>query len=460
MAIIAPFRGVRFNPAKVEDFEDVVTPPYDVISEKAGEAFLKKNKYNMIQLDLRNNSQSKDAGNERYAEAAARFESWQHENILIREDKESIYLYYIDYKHPSGRRMTRKGLVSLVGLADFSEGIVKPHEKTFDAVVADRLELMDTCRAQFSKVFSLFSDEENQVISALESAREPEPLASVKDHLGNTHTIWRVSDPDTLARVATMFNDKPVYIADGHHRYTTALQCRKRAMERNPDLAATSPYNFIMMYLCSMQDEGLSILPTHRLVSKPGALSAEELVNTMKSGFEVEEIVGGTREILLGEVMARMNESASSNPDQVVLGAYHPGEDRCFFLRLREGALDNPRLSAKAEVLRKLDVVVLSDLIINEYLHLDHKLCVAEKLVEYFSDPDNALDRAVKLSVTDDGNTPILLLLNPTRVEQVRDVADNAEIMPHKSTYFYPKIITGLVINKLVENEKIHIVSR
>lgn len=127
---------------------------------------------------------------------------------------------------------------------------------------------------------------------------------------------------------------------------------------------------------------------------------------------------------------------------------------------MREEALDNPRLSAKAEVLRKLDVVVLSDLIINEYLQLDHKRCVADELVEYFSDPDNALDKAVKLSVTNDGNTPLLLLLNPTRVEQVRDVADQAEIMPHKSTYFYPKIVTGLVINKLVENEKIQIASR
>ncbi len=264
MAIVAPFRGVRFNPDKIDNLEDVVTPPYDVINEEAGAAFLKKNQYNMIQLDLRNDSQAQGAQQERYSNAANLFAEWQDIEVLVRDKPPAIYLYYIDYIHPSGRRLTRKGLVSLVGLAEFSEGIVKPHEKTFAEVIADRLELMNTCKAQFSKVFSLYSDRENEIINSLEIKRETRPVCSIKDHNGNSHTLWRVTDPDTLSRVSKLFADKSIYIADGHHRYTTALGCRQRAIAENPELPASSPFNYIMMYLCPMEDPGLSVLPTHR----------------------------------------------------------------------------------------------------------------------------------------------------------------------------------------------------
>ncbi|VAW38896.1 hypothetical protein MNBD_DELTA04-1792 [hydrothermal vent metagenome] len=456
MAIVAPFRGVRFNPDKIKNLEDVVTPPYDVISEADGTAFLEKNLYNMIQLDLRNSTlHGSDSEAGRYAEARTRFDAWQDDQILIRDDRPAIYLYYIDYTHPSGRRLTRKGLISLVGLAEFSEGIVKPHEKTFATVVAERLELMKACRAQFSQVFSLYHDRENIVIKTLEQAREPEPVCSVTDHFGNVHTVWRVTDPQALAGVAGYFADKPVYIADGHHRYTTALSCRKQALAEQPDLPADSPLNFTMMYLCSAEDDGLSVLPTHRLVTFPGRLSADEVVRKMKAGLRVEELKSGSREVLIAEVLSRMNE-AEMTLSAPVFGLYHAGEDRCFFLRLKdENTERSASLARLPQVLQQLDVVVFSELLIQEYLGLDHQRCVREKLISYFSDPDDAIDVSVKKSIADDNVTPLLFLLNPTRVQQVTDVADSGEIMPHKSTYFYPKIMTGLLINKLVAAEKI-----
>lgn len=458
MAIVAPFRGVRFNPDKINNLEDVVTPPYDVISEAAGTAFLEKNLYNMIQLDLRSSTSQDGAGESgRYAEARTRFDAWQDDQVLIRDDQPAIYLYYIDYTHPSGRRLTRKGLISLVGLAEFSEGIVKPHEKTFATVVAERLELMTACRAQFSQVFSLYHDRENIVISTLEQAREPEPVCSVTDHFGNVHTVWRVTDPQALAGVAGYFADKPVYIADGHHRYTTALNCRQQALAEQPDLPADSPFNFTMMYLCAAEDQGLSVLPTHRLVTFPGRLSADEVVRKMKAGLLVEELKSGSREVLIAEALSRMNEAAmaSSAP---VFGLYHAGEDRCFLLRLEgDGIERSESLARLPKVLRQLDVVVFSELLIQEYLGLDHQRCVREKIISYFSDPDDAIDVSVKKSIADDSVTPLLFLLNPTRVQQVTDVADSGEIMPHKSTYFYPKIMTGLLINKLVADEKIQV---
>jgi len=454
MAIVAPFRGVRFNPDKVANLEEVVTPPYDVISEEDGAKFLEKNIYSMIQLDLRSTAQDSEGQPDRYTRARDLFEAWQKEGVLVRDDEPAIYLYYIDYTHPSGRRMTRKGLICLVGLAEFSEGIVRPHEKTFDTVIVDRMQLMQECRAQFSKVFSIYKDRNQTVIGVLENARESRPLCSIRDHFGSTHTLWRVTDRQAIAATVRYFADQPVYIADGHHRYTTALGCRNNMRALHPDLPPDSPYNFIMMYLCATEDKGLSVLPTHRLLNFPGTLSADECVRRMSREMEVEEVNGGSREVLVAEILARMNEWEMTSRDPI-FSLYHAGEDRIFLLTLKNPRESYTTLRDKSQVLQELDVVVLSDLLIHDFLGLDHKKIVSEKLMSYFSDPDEAIDVAVKKSIADEGTTPLLFLLNPTRVSQVTNVADSGEIMPHKSTYFYPKILTGLMINKLVTGEKV-----
>ncbi len=456
MAVVAPFRGVRYNSEKIQRLEDVVTPPYDVISSEDGKNLLRKNPYSMINLDLRNTSQDTTEDDGRYTQARDRFQAWQDEDVLIRDQQPAMYLYYIDYNHPSGKRLTRKGVVSLVGLAEFSEGIVRPHEKTFAGVISDRVKLMETCKAQFSQIFSIYSDKEQAVISDLEKVREPEPMFQVEDHNTNTHTLWRVTDEEALRRVQHFFKEKSVYIADGHHRYTTALECRRRALARNPELPAEHPSNYIMMYLCACEDPGLSVLPTHRLVRWPGAINTDQLTEKMGSGLEVSEVIQGSRETLIAEVQNRMNEaeSASGRP---AFGVYHAGEDRAFLLRMQDGTIKQaPSLADKPEVLQELDVVVLSDLLIQDYLGLSHAQCVQEKLVSYLSDSNEALDAAVKESVLRESHTPLLFLLNPTRVEQVLKVADSDNIMPHKSTYFYPKIMTGLLLNKLDDQERIH----
>ncbi|RUM40415.1 MAG: DUF1015 domain-containing protein [Desulfocapsa sp.] len=455
MAVVAPFRGVRYNPDKIKHLEDVVTPPYDVISADAGAELQEKNPYSMINLDLRNTSQDDMKDDGRYHRARSRFDAWQDDAVLIRDKQLSMYLYYITYTHPSGKQMTRKGLVALVGLAEFSDGIVKPHEKTFPGVISDRLELMEECQAQFSQIFSLYSDPDRIVITALEKKREDVPICRVEDNNKNIHTLWRITDQDALTSVFRFFEDKSVYIADGHHRYTTALDCRRRALALNPDLSVDSPYNYVMMYLCASEDAGLSVLPTHRLVKWPGSMSADQLVDRMGDGMQISEVKTGSRETLIAEVINRMDE-AEIDTGMPAFGVYHAGEDRAFLLRIRDKTVESTgSLADKPQVLRELDVVVLSELLIHDYLKLTHKQCVKENLVSYFSDSAQALDVAVKQSVLESGYTPLLFLLNPTRVDQVTGVADSGEIMPHKSTYFYPKIMTGLLINKLVSDEKI-----
>lgn len=452
MALIAPFRGLRYNPQKIERMEEVVTPPYDVIDDAAQTALLARNPYNMIQLDLSKNVKPEDASEERYLQSKRLLEKWQEEGVLLRDDTPAIYLYHTEYQHPSGRRFTRKGLVALVGLAEFAEGIVKPHEKTFAGVVTDRVKLLDTCQTQFSQIFSLYPDPQNEVMTVLEAACPAEPLCSATDDDGGRHALWAVTDPATIDRVRQIFVDKALYIADGHHRYTTSLQLRKLMREREGQVAENSPYNHVMMYLCGMEDPGLSVLPTHRLALVPAVLSAGQLVEKLEKYFQVDEISGGSREVLIGEVLAQMNEEGG---EATLFGFYHPGEDRCFMLTLKKTEMPEEFVAAHPDALRDLDVVVLSDLLLERILGLDHHRCEEEGLIDYFSDADEGLDAAVK-SVNDrPETTPALFLMNPTLVSQVKTVADRDLVMPHKSTFFYPKILTGLLMNKMVAGEKI-----
>ncbi len=452
MAKIAPLRGLRFNPDKIRRMEDVVTPPYDVIDEKSKIALLAKNPYNMIQLDLTKNA-GDALGAARYEAARDLFRRWQEEEVLIRDAAPTIYLYQTTYHLSNGRTFTRKGLVALVGLAEFDEGIVKPHEKTFRSVTDDRLRLIDTCQAQFSQIFSLYSDPTAEIMTILEKACPPAPLYQVEDQDGCLHSLWTVTDQQAIDRVRQAFAHRPLYIADGHHRYTTALQLRELMVKREGRVAPDSPYNHIMMYLCPMEDPGLSVLPTHRLVAYPGRITVDELVAKMADSFEIEEVRGGIRESLMEQVLDRMDERLQG---RTVFGMYEPVADRCFLLTLKSGIMEQVVGDTMPAALRELDVVVLSELIVERLLCLDHERCDRENLISYYSDPDTALDTAVKEAAATDARSQILFLMNHTPVAQVKKIADERLIMPHKSTYFYPKILTGLLINKIVAAESVN----
>lgn len=451
MAEIAPFRAVRFNQTKIDKLEDVVSPPYDVVGPEAQASLESRHPYNMIHLDL-----TKFGGTEltasRYAGAKATFDRWLEEEVLVRDQEPAIYLYTTDYTLPNGKRMRRKGFSALVGLHEFTEGVVKPHEKTFRGVTDDRLRLIDTCQAQFSQIFSFYPDGQGEVMALLEAACPAEPLAKVADQDGCVHAVWAVTDSAIIAKVRDFFTNRSVYIADGHHRYTTALRLRETMIERQGEVASDSPYNHIMMYLCPMEDEGLSVLPTHRLVHVPGTLRAPELVEKLRHSFAVEEIAEGSREEQAAAVLARM---ADEHGKQTTFGMYLPFSDRCFLLALKEGGLEEALGLGQPEALRSLDVVVLSDLVIEHILGLCHDKCDDEELIYYFSDPDEAVDEAVKENVKKKDITPILFFMNYTPVEQVKKVADDNLFMPHKSTYFYPKILTGLLIQKIIADERV-----
>ncbi|MFP3983010.1 MAG: DUF1015 domain-containing protein [Desulfurivibrionaceae bacterium] len=445
MANIKPFQAIRFNKEKIGRMENVVSPPYDVIDEKDMKDLVKKNPYNIVQLDLTKHM-GDESPEERYGRAKGFFQKWQEEGVLIQDDQPTIYLYYTDYRLPNGRKMTRKGLMVQVQLAEFSEGVVKRHEKTFRNHVDDRLDLLDTCRAQFSPIFSLFSDQENSVIGTLERYRSAAPLYSVKDHDGCTHYIWPITDSEAITRIQELLSDKSLYIADGHHRYTTALQFRELMEKRLGGIDPDSPYNYTMMYICPMEEEGLSVLPTHRLLDYPGIISVEKLIDLMEPYFEVREIKEGNREMLTTEALTRMEANRGR---KTMFGMYEPESDRCFLLTLKEGVLAEAVGDDMPQALQELDVVVLSKLIIEHILGVSQEKCDQEELIAYFSDSEDALDKVVKKSSATSRTTPILFLMNSTPVPQLKKISDEDLTMPQKSTYFYPKILTGLLVRKV-----------
>ncbi|BDD87235.1 DUF1015 domain-containing protein [Desulfofustis limnaeus] len=446
MAVIKPFRGVRYDEAVAGNLEELITPPYDVIDASAQSMFSSRNRYNIVHLDL-----PKDPGfhgqddPQRHRRAADLLSAWQHDGILCRDERPALYPYEVEYRLPSGRKRTRKGFICLVKLADFSEKIIRPHEETFTSVIQDRLALTRACRAQFSQVFSVFSDPQGKVISLLEQNRPAAPAVEVTDGDGNRHRLWRLDDPAAIIEVQQAVAAHPLYIADGHHRYTTALAYRKETK------GTDGPEGYVMMYLCPKEDAGLTILPTHRLISYPGHFDAQAFVASLEPWFTVTRIGFGSRESLLQELLLAMDEAAPQQGRAIpVLGLYLADSDCGYILHGTDRLL--AARSGRPEGLRRLDVAVLNDLIITELLDLDPQRLEHENLVGYHSDVAQALDKSVKMSVAEEPITPLLFLLKGATIDHVCAVSDAGLYMPHKSTYFYPKLMSGLVLN-VFDNE-------
>ncbi len=448
MACIKPFRGVRYNLKKIGDLERVVTPPYDVITPEQQEAFYKKSPYNIVKLDFGKTYDHDNQANNRYTRASRDFEAWQKEGIFLRDNQPAIYIYQVTYTVHGGRVFTRKGFFSVVRLEEFSSGIVKPHEKTFPKVTCDRLQLMEHCGANFSPVFSLYSDPQNAVMDILEKHKEEPLLASFYDWAGLKHEMWAVRNHRAIVDIQRILSKETVFIADGHHRYTTALEYRRAMQARYPECDERHAFNYIMMYLCSMEDEGLAILPTHRLVTCEDVISEEEFIREAMQYFKVEKISFKER-TYAGQAEEALGVLKGGECNRPAIGLY-TGDNNCFYLlRLKEGTMQAVFGGEMADPLLELDVVVLTELVFDRLMGLKHKNNAAGDIVRYYHNAREAMEAAGGDKKT------WAFLLNPTRIEQVRNVAMAGLVMPHKSTYFYPKILTGLVLNKIVPKEEV-----
>ena len=442
MADVLPFKGILYNPKKVNRLANVITPPFDVISSKEQEKFYESSPFNMIRL-IRGKSTAYDTRvNNPHSRAADYMATWLREGIFIQDKKPAFYLTTLDFE-TDRKSYRRYGLIALVPTSPYDQGIILPHERTFTNIKSERLELMKACHTNFSPIFSMIPDDKGTMLEAMQrlSAQiEPDISFIAKD--GCRHKLWRIVEPDAVRQLTETIRTRKIYIADGHHRYETALNYCNWVHERNPDLPREHPANFVMMYLSSMADPGLIIRPAHRLLREVPQVDLDQLLEKAKSLFEIEEL--SFREDQRRDALLSFVDKLKGSGEQSSIGMYVKGRNTFYRLTLiNTDSLDEIIGSDLSGPLKQLDVVIMTRLLFIEYLKFDQARLDNEKLIAYSTDAQEAVNRVAC------GEIDVCFLLNPTTVKQVRNVADDGLIMPRKATYFYPKVTTGLVINQL-----------
>ncbi len=438
MAVVAPFRALRYNPDRVDDLGRVITPPYDIISPAEQDAFYAMDPYNMIRLELGKTTAEDTDENNAHTRAARYLAQWRREGVLVREAEPAFFPYELDYPLEGGRK-TRRGFFGLLRLEEFGTGCVRPHERTFQKVKNERLALMVRCRAHLSPIFVLFSDPEGRVREALFDHRDPE-VGRCADSRGCKHRLFRLSDPSRVRRVHELMADKDIFIADGHHRYETALNFRRLMMEEHPDAPAEAPFHYVLTYFCPMEDDGLVVLPTHRLLPRVGLPSAGEFLERGRPFFQILSFPMSDA----GRSAWHESLEAFRARRETAIGFIHNGGEACWVLKMEPSAT-RAFLTEKGfpAVLQDLDVVVVDHLLLRGLLGLDDAYLSDAENIRFCHDRDEAVQAVLK------GDAAMGFFVNPTRVDQVRDVARAGLIMPHKATYFYPKVFSGLVMHPM-----------
>jgi uncharacterized protein (DUF1015 family) len=425
MAEIRPFRGLRYDPSKAGDPAALLAPPYDVVDDAGRAELAARSPHNAIHFIL-----PEGEGAAKYPGGARRFRE-QVEAVMLRDEAPSIYLYHQRFE-ADGRTHVRKGLVALIELTRFGEGPVLAHERTLAGPKADRLELMRACQAHLELVFGMFSDPERAWERMVDPHRGAPVLEADFDGVG--HTLWRVHEPEALAALCAHLRPRSIYIADGHHRYETMCAFRQEL-----EAAGNPEARWGMIYLSNLDDPGLVVLPTHRLVHDLPAVDLPAVLEAVAPWFSRQEVP------LPGDAAGMRRALATTGP--ATFGLAVPGSGRLHVLRLREGF--DPAaagLGALPAALQRLDVVVLHELLLERSLGITKAAQEAKTNIYYYKSTEQALAAAAG---RDDPSVQLVCLMNATPVSDVRAVCDSGQVMPQKSTFFYPKIPNGLVFHDL-----------
>jgi uncharacterized protein (DUF1015 family) len=416
VAEVSPIPALHYDLGRVGSLAEVVSPPYDVIDEEQRAELAARSPYNAVELDLPRDPK----GGDPYEHAARLLEQWSAEGVLT-NDEPAIWALEQDYAAPDGSRLTRRGFLARVRLAPYGEGI-RPHERTQPGPKEDRLRLTRATRHNLSPIFSLHPGNAWQ---HLESAVAGEPWGEVSDGDGTVHRIWRVSDPAVHEAVAAELRPGELLIADGHHRYETALAYQR-------EVGPGGPADHVLMALVSLEDPGLTVFPTHRLLSglADDPAKQEALGSGLKALFEIEEVPTD-----------RIDPGGSGGVG--VFGYIDSHLRRAFRLRLRDPAEMDRALPDRSDAYRTLDAVILEELVLKRILGMSTEDIAAKRGIGYTPSIDEALGKL------EAGDYQAAFLLRPTPVDQVRAVAAAGETMPPKSTYFFPKLLTGIVFNPL-----------
>lgn len=439
MARIIPFRGILYNPEKIYNLADVVTQPFDIISPKEQQDAYERHPESIIRLILGKTTEKDTISDNPHTRAAKCFSEWRSNKILIQDKIPSLYFTSMRFSIENSS-VTRYGLIALVGLEPFEKGIVIPHERTFSKVKSERLQLMKACHANFSPIFSMYSD--NNILDSLKSsALHKSPDIDFTDYNNQQHKLWRITDEEVHRYISDTIKGKKIFIADGHHRYETALNYRDWLKRNTPDFNDDHPANYVMMYLSSMEDPGLIILPAHRMLKQIPENIKTTLVRKASGYFDIIKI--SFSENGHENALTEFTSILKSNDSKNTIGVFMKGHNEFHLLTLKPKVMEKMFGKELSESLRTMDVTVLTRLVFMEILGFDQSRLDNEKLIAYSSSEKQAMETVFA------GECDLAFILNPTKIEQVKRIAEEGLVMPRKATYFYPKVITGMVINKL-----------
>lgn len=432
MAQIRPFAGIHYAKKLGTDVSRLIAPPYDVLNEKDRTTLQAKDPHNIVFVDLPHLPAKAAGPDEVYEKSNITLQSWLGSGILQKDHRAALYPYTQSFEH-SGRTFHRRGFIALVRLSPFGEGQVVPHEKTYKGPIEDRMKLMRATGVQLSPIFGLYSDPRNQITSLLYKNLGKPELSGTLDEV--KHDLWTVTDAEVENEVIDTMKHNPVYIADGHHRYTTALQYQAEAAQAHGGkLPPNHPANFCMFVLVGMQDDGLLILPTHRMIGGLKDFNIDALRKKTTGMVEITPITTAP------ERLADVVESLSHDPPNI-FNLYDGSTRKLYRLRVTNPDVLKPLEPKQSETWRRLDVAILQRYFIDEILQ--PHFAAGELVKGYTADPSEVLKQV------DGKNYQIALLLRPTPLHALEDLGKSGEVMPQKSTYFYPKLATGMVMYAL-----------
>ena len=426
MAVIKPFKGMRFDTEKAGELKSLCCPPYDIISEEQRKEFIAQNEYNVIRLELPRE------GEDVYARAGEVLDLWRSQGVLIYEDRPAIYVYEMEFNAYNKRRSV-KGIIARVKVEPFSKGVILPHEFTLSKAKTDRFNLMKATNCNFSQIYALYMDSEHTTLNTIDELSTGDAPYEFTDDDRITHRLWIITDEDVIEKLCADFEDRKLYIADGHHRYETAVNyrdyCRENGISKEGDAQ-----DYQMMYLVDMEHPGLVVFPTHRMVRDLPSFDKNIVLDGCKEYFETEKF----------DSVGNMNTLLSKKYKEGKKAfAFYVGKGEWYMLTLKDiGVMSSvlPDLSAASQ---QLDVSVLHSLILEKTMGIDKENMANQINLTYTKFFEEAIIKV------DKGEFQCSFILNPTRVTEIRDVAAEGEKMPQKSTYFYPKMITGMVMNDI-----------
>lgn len=420
MSTIKPFKAVFYNPEKITDFNKVVCPPYDVISEEERENYLNLSPFNFIQIDLGKDKPVDDRINNKYTRSKEIFEGWLAKGIMVQDETPCLYFYRQDYK-VFGQNYSRLGFISIMELPDEKDSRIYPHENTHDKAIQDRLKLCASLKAQLSSIFVCFSDRERKVEKIFNKrVSSDKALIDVEDGDHVRHRVWRLSDPELIRQVQETLSDQHLFIADGHHRFKMALEYRNLRLKSRTTSNGQEPFNHVMTYFTNIDSRDLQILPMHRIVRHlPRGLEF------LEEFFRIDK-VKSKEDILILLAQAGRNEKA--------FGLYT--RDGIKLLRLKNKLLIEEHIHEGSSEYKNLDAVIL------KHLAFD-KLGISTEDIIYTKDFQQCI------AMVDNKEAEASFILNPVKISQLKAIALNGEKMPPKTTYFYPKVLSGLTVYKM-----------